>query len=274
MLDQAVRFLSQRVKARPQTAVILGSGLGGVAAGLEGTVSIPCSEIPGWPLPAAAGHEGAVRFGSLAGRSVAVVAGRVHLYEGYTAQQVVFGVRVLGRLGVRQLILTNAAGALNPSYTPGQFVLLSDHINLLGVNPLAGPESDPPGSRFTDMTEAYSARLRALAQQCARELKIELAEGVYAAVQGPSYETPAEVRYLRAIGADLVGMSTTLEVIAARRLGVEVLGISCVANLAAGVAATPLSHEEVLKTGRGAATRLSRLLSLVIAQLDSTSLGK
>lgn len=196
------------------------------------------------------------------------MAGRVHLYEGYSPAEVVFGVRVLGALGVRGIVLTNAAGGINLSYTRGALVLIADHINLQGSNPLVGPNCDPLGPRFPDMSEAYSVRYREQAQQVAGELGIELREGVYAALLGPSYETPAEIRYLRAIGADLVGMSTVPEAIAANHMGMRVLGISCVTNMAAGVLPQKLSHAEVLETGEMVRGTFVRLLKALLPRLE------
>jgi purine-nucleoside phosphorylase len=203
----------------------------------------------------------------LAGIPVAALAGRAHLYEGYTPQQVVYGIRALDLLGVDSVILTNAAGAVNPQLKPGQLALISDHINLLGVNPLTGPNDEAMGPRFPDMSEAYSKRYREQAREAAKTLGIDLPEGVYAAVPGPSYETPAEIRYLRVIGADLVGMSTVLETIAANHMGVKVLGISCVTNYAAGVTDKKLDHAEVLATGERVRDTLTALLKAVIPRL-------
>jgi purine-nucleoside phosphorylase len=201
------------------------------------------------------------------------MAGRAHLYEGYRPDQVVFGVRVLGRFGVRALVLTNAAGGINPAFRRGLLVLISDHINLQGANPLVGPNEESLGPRFPDMTEAYSARLREIAREAAAELNIPVAEGVYAAMLGPSYETPAEIRFLRTIGADLVGMSTVPEVIAARHMGLSVLAISCVTNMAAGLAPGPLSHREVLETGEMVRDRLSRLLEALLPRIAAEVRG-
>ncbi len=237
--------------------VVLGSGLGAFADTLEHRIETPYSEISGWPLSTAAGHAGKLVTGRIDNTEVIVLAGRAHLYEGYTAQQVTFGIRELARRGVRALILTNAAGGINAKYKPGDLVLISDHINLLGANPLAGPH-------FIDMTEAYSREYRELAREASGQT---LAEGVYAAVPGPNYETPAEIRYLRAIGADLVGMSTVPETIEANRLGMKVLGISCVTNMAAGILPQKLVHEEVLATGERVKDTLVSLLRAVIPRL-------
>src|SRR5277367_1306505 len=204
-MESAVAYIRSVTVREPHVAVVLGSGLGAFADELEDPISIPYSAIPGWPVSTAAGHSGKLLFGKLDKLDVAVMAGRAHLYEGYTPAQVTMGVRVLHRLGVRSIVFTNAAGGINLSYSQGGLVLISDHINLQGSHPLIGPNDDAEGPRFPDMTEAYSSAYRTKAHQVAQELKIHLAEGVYAALTGPSYETPAEIRYLRAIGADLVG---------------------------------------------------------------------
>lgn len=266
-LEDAVEHLRGRCSLRPRAGVVLGSGLDGFAARLSERCEIPYGEIPHWPVSTAEGHAGRLILGRLADLEVAVMAGRAHLYEGYRPEQVVFGVRVLGRLGARVLVLTNAAGGINPAFRRGLLVLISDHINLQGSNPLVGPNDDTLGPRFPDMTEAYPAHLRRVARETAAALGIPLAEGVYAAMLGPSYETPAEIRFLRTIGADLVGMSTVPEVIAARHMGIPVLAISCVTNMAAGLAPGPLSHSEVLETGRMVRDQLERLLEALLPRL-------
>lgn len=269
MIDGAAALLANRLGARrPAVAVVLGSGLGGFANELSDRVEIPYGDIPGWPVSTAVGHAGRLVLGELEKLEIAVMAGRVHLYEGYTPQQVTFGVRVLGKLGVRSMVLTNAAGGINLALERGGLVLLSDHINLQGANPLAGPNDDALGPRFPDMSEAYSVRYREIAREVARGLGISLSEGVYAGLLGPSYETPAEIRYLRAIGADLVGMSTVAEVIAANHMGLKVLGISCVTNMAAGILAQKISHEEVLETGEMVRGTLIRLLKALLPRLQ------
>jgi purine-nucleoside phosphorylase len=246
----AIEYLDSRLKVRPRTAVVLGSGLGDFANELDNRIEIPYGEIPGWPPSTAQSHAGKLIVGTLAGQPLAVMAGRNHLYEGYSPAQVTFGVRVLAKLGVRSLVLTNAAGGINLNYGKGALVIISDHINLQGSNPLVGANDDSCGPRFPDMTEAYDAGYRRVALEAAAKLGVEMPEGVYAAVLGPSYETPAEIRCLRAIGADLVGMSTVPETIVANHMGVKVLAISCVTNMAAGVLPVKLSHEEVLEVGR------------------------
>ncbi len=250
-----------------KVGVVLGSGLGAFAETLEDRVETPYSAIPGWPASTAVGHAGKLVEGRIGSTDVLVLAGRAHLYEGYTAQQVAFGVRELARRGVRSLVLTNAAGAINMDYQPGQLVLIADHINLLGANPLTGPNDDSLGPRFPDMSEAYSREYREIARQEAAELGVTLDEGVYAAVPGPSYETPAEIRYLRIIGADLVGMSTVPETIAANYLGMKVLAISCVTNMAAGILPHKLAHEEVLEIGAAVRDTLMKLLRAVLPRL-------
>jgi purine-nucleoside phosphorylase len=263
----AAEYIESRITVEPRVAVVLGSGLGGFADAIENPSIVQYKDIPEWPRSTAVGHAGQFIAGTVAGIPVAALAGRAHLYEGYTPQQVVYGIRALDRLGVDALILTNAAGAVNPQLKPGHLALISDHINLLSANPLTGPNDEAMGPRFPDMSEAYSSRYRELAREAAKTLGIELAEGVYAAVPGPSYETPAEIRYLRAIGADLVGMSTVLETIAANHMGMKVLGISCVTNYAAGVTDKKLDHSDVLATGERVRDTLTTLLNAVIPRL-------
>lgn len=247
---------------------MLGSGLGAFTEELAGRIEVPYREIPHWPESTAIGHAGKLVFGKLDTLEVAVMSGRVHLYEGYTPAQAVFGVRVLGKLGVRAMVFTNAAGGINLSYQRGGLVLITDHINLQGSNPLAGPNDESLGPRFPDMSEAYSKRYREIALETASELGIELAEGVYAAVLGPSYETPSEIRYLRSVGADLVGMSTVPEVIAANHMGIKILAVSCVTNMAAGILPQKISHEEVLETGAMVRETLVRFLKAVLPRLE------
>lgn len=261
---RAVSFLRERGVGAPREAVILGSGLQERWPGFSASLEVSYNEIPGWPAGSAPGHSGVLLAGKLAGREILLLFGRAHLYEGLSARELAFPVSAVAGLGAARLFVTCAAGAVNPDFSPGDLVLITDHINLQGANPLAGPAADLPGPRFTDMTEAYSPRLRRLARTAAGRLGMNLREGVYAAVIGPSYETPAEVRYLRTIGADLVGMSTVPEVIAARRLGLDVLGVACVTNRAAGLAPAGLSHDEVLIAGRRVQPALAALLSAVI----------
>ena len=266
-MQAAVSYIRSVTVREPHVAVVLGSGLGAFADELADPVSIPYAAIPGWPASTAAGHSGKLIFGKLGKLDVVVMAGRAHLYEGYTSAQVTFGVRVLHHLGVRSGVFTNAAGGISLSYQQGALVLISDHINLQDSNPLIGPNDDSQGPRFPDMTEAYSSAYRTKAHQVAHELKIQLNEGVYAALTGPSYETPAEIRYLRAIGADLVGMSTVPEVIVANYLGMRVLAISCVTNMAAGISPQKINHEEVLETGRKVRDTLIRFLKALLPRL-------
>jgi purine-nucleoside phosphorylase len=270
MTAEAISYLKGRMGARrPRIAVVLGSGLGAFADELANRLEVPYSEIPHWPVSTAVGHAGRLVFGNLGDLEIVAMAGRVHLYEGYSPQQVTFGIRVLAGLGVSSMVFTNAAGGINLKLGRGGLVLISDHINLQGSNPLVGPNDDSLGPRFPDMSEAYSARYREIARQAGQELGIELSEGVYAAVSGPSYETPAEIRYLRAIGADLVGMSTVPEAIVANHMGVRVLGISCVTNMAAGILAQRIQHEEVLETGAMVRDTLVRLLKAVLPRLEA-----
>jgi purine-nucleoside phosphorylase len=259
--------LESTIAVRPRIAVVLGSGLGAFAGALENPIAIPYRNIPDWPVSTAIGHEGKLVTGTIDGLPVAALAGRVHLYEGYTAQQVVFGIRTLARLGVEAVVLTNAAGGINAAYRPGQLVLISDHINLTGQNPLTGANDDSWGPRFPDMSEAYSKSFREIARKAGSEMNLDLAEGVYAAVPGPSYETPAEIRYLRTIGADLVGMSTVPETIAANYAGMKVLGISCVTNFAAGITDQKLDHKEVLEVGAKIKDTMVELLRKVLPRL-------
>jgi purine-nucleoside phosphorylase len=250
-----------------RVGIVLGSGLGGFADSLEHRFETPYSEIAGWPPSTAVGHAGKLVTGRIGQTEVIVLSGRAHFYEGYSSAQVTFGVRELARRGVEHLVLTNAAGGINPNYQPGELVLVSDHINLMGINPLTGPNDPSQGPRFPDMTEAYSLEYREIARQAGAELGMNLQEGVYAGMHGPSYETPAEIRYLRTIGADLVGMSTVPEVIVANYLGMKVLAISCVTNMAAGMLPQKLVHEEVLATGERARDTLLRLLNAVVPRL-------
>ncbi|HYW45103.1 MAG TPA: purine-nucleoside phosphorylase [Bryobacteraceae bacterium] len=267
MIDKAGDYIQNRIARRPEIGVVLGSGLGAFAEELTGSVEIPYSEIPGWPPSTAVGHAGKLIVGSLGPAAVAVMSGRAHLYEGNTAAQVVLGVRVLHSLGVKSIVFTNAAGGINLALERGGLVLISDHINLQGTSPLVGPNDDRLGPRFPDMSDAYSRAFREIAKLVAAEQCIPIAEGVYAAMLGPSYETPAEIRYLRAIGADVVGMSTVLEAIAANHMGMRVLGISCVTNMAAGILPQKIHHEEVLETGLMVRDTLVRYLKALLPRL-------
>lgn len=262
-----MRRIRRESDLEPRVGMILGSGLGGLADELEDRVEIPYGAIPGWPASTAAGHAGLLVLGAVDGVPVAVLKGRAHLYEGVPAQQVVFGVRVLGRLGVRTLVVTNAAGAINESFRPGTLVVVSDHVNLLGTSPLVGPNDDSLGPRFPDLGDAYDPVLRGRAHEAAAALGLELGEGVYGAWLGPQFETPAEIRFMRAIGCDLAGMSTVPEVIAARHMGARCLGISVVTNMAAGLEDGRLDHEAVLSVAGEAEPRLTRLLRELLPSL-------
>jgi purine-nucleoside phosphorylase len=279
-VTEAAAFLKARLGAlEPRVGIVLGSGLGAAAEAVANPVIVPYSEIPHFPQSTVEGHSGRMVAGLLSGSPVIIMQGRVHFYEGYTPLQVTFPMRVLGALGVRAVVLTNAAGGIEASYHVGQLVALADHINMMGWNPLTGPNEPRfgfrPGAglRFFDMTEAYSKELRELAKAAAAEEGFTLQEGVYLATQGPSFETPAEIRTFRALGVTLVGMSTVPETIVARHMGIEVLGISCVTNLAAGLGATPLSHEEVFEAGRRVekqlATFLERLVPRIAARVET-----
>lgn len=258
---------SAKLTRAPDLAVVLGSGLGDFAAGLQSPIHIPYKELPHWPQSGVIGHEGALVLGSSAGRQVAALAGRVHFYEGYDLRTVTFAIRALGLLGVKTVILTNAAGGVNTRFSQGALMVIDDHINLMGGNPLVGPNDDRLGSRFPDMTNVYSARLRNLADRAAAAIGMTLSHGVYVGLLGPSYETPAEIRYLRTIGADAVGMSTVPEAIVAHHMGLEVLGVSCITNMAAGVLPHPLNHDEVLETTRRVRGQFIALLEGIIARL-------
>jgi len=269
-LDDAFAVIAGRTSLRPEVGIVLGSGLGGFADAIEEPVEIPYGEIPGWPMSTAVGHAGTLVLGAFGGVPVAVLKGRAHLYEGHPPAKVAFGVRVLGRLGVHSLVLTNACGALDSAVVPGSLVAISDHLNLQGSSPLVGPNDDALGPRFPDMSDAYDPVHRALAREAAKRLGLALGEGVYAAWLGPAFETPAEIRMLRTLGADLVGMSTVPEVLAARHMGIRCLALACVTNAAAGVLDEPIDHERVLEVGAGAAVDLVALLREVIPALGSS----
>ena len=263
----AARFIQKKIRLRPRIALVLGSGLGAFADEFARASKIPYAKIPHFPVSTAIGHAGQLVAGLVEGVEVFAMQGRVHLYEGYAVNDVVFPVRVFARLGVKALILTNAAGGIQKELTQGRLVVIRDHINLQGVNPLQGPNEVRFGPRFPDLSAAYDPEFRALAHAAGKKLGLELGSGVYAALAGPSYETPAEIRYLRTIGADLVGMSTVPEVIAARHSGMRVLGISCVTNPAAGVLDRPLDHQEVLETAERVKGEFMGLLRMVIPDL-------
>ena len=271
-IEAAAELIRGRTPVRPKVGVVLGSGLGAFADLLQHSVRIPYRDIPGLPVSTAVGHAGELVLGSIgangkAAADLAVMSGRFHLYEGYTAQQVVSGIRLFRELGVTKVVLTCAAGGMRLDYAEGALVLISDHINLQGANPLVGANNPQLGPRFPDMTDAYSTRLRQLALATAADLLIPLPEGVYAGVLGPNYETPAEIRFLQTIGGDLVGMSTVAEAIAANHLGMDVLGIACVTNLAAGLAPGKLMHDEVLAIAQRVSGTFLKLLSTLIPKI-------
>ena len=268
-IDTAVRRIREASSLEPVVGIVLGSGLGGLADEVQGRIEIPYDRIPGWPVSTAVGHAGVLTLGTIDGVPLAVMRGRAHLYEGTGADRAVFGIRVLARLGIRTLVVTNAAGAIDESYRPGMLVLISDHVNLMGTSPLVGPNDDALGPRFPDMSDAYDPELRGIAREAAARLGVEVGEGVYAAWLGPQFETPAEIRFMRAIGGDLAGMSTVPEVIAARHLGIRCLGISVVTNMAAGMVEGKLGHEEVLAVGAEAQPRLTALVRELLPALAS-----
>jgi purine-nucleoside phosphorylase len=260
----AVRAVCGRL---PETAIVLGSGLGDFADTLSAAAVTPYTALPHWPASNVVGHAGRLVVGNVAGKRVAALSGRAHFYEGHDLATVVFATRVMGQLGVKQIILTNAAGGINTGFAQGALMIIDDHINLLGSNPLVGPNDERLGPRFPDMSEVYSRRLRRVADDVARARGVEVEHGVYVAVHGPSYETPAEIRAFRAIGADAVGMSTVPEAIAARHMGMDVLGISCITNMAAGVLPQPLVHDEVVATARRVRGSFISLIEGIIERL-------
>jgi len=270
LAEAAAQFVLSRTSLRPRIGLVLGSGLGGFADSLTDGTPVPYADIPAFPRSTAIGHAGRMVIGKAGDVAVAAMQGRVHLYEGYSAQEITFPIRVFARMGVRAVILTNAAGGIDRGYSQGALVLIRDHINLQGTNPLVGLNDDRFGVRFPDMTRAYERDYREIAREEGAKLKIYLHEGVYAALSGPSYETPAEIEYLRRIGADLVGMSTVGEVIAARHMGIKVLAISCVTNMAAGILDQPLSHDEVMETGERVKTTFESLLKAVLPRIATS----
>ena len=264
-LDEAAGVVRGRTALRPSIGVVLGSGLGAFADALEDAVAVPFGEIPHFPASTVVGHSGALVVGRSRGVPVAVMKGRVHFYEGYSLDEVVFPVRVLGRLGVKTLVLTNAAGAINSAFAPGDLMVIEDHLDLLG-NPLLGPNEEALGPRFPDLSEAYDRGLRDVAEAACRGAGVRCHRGVYVALTGPSYETPAEIRMFRTLGADAVGMSTVPEVIAARHMGMRVVGLSCLTNMAAGVTDRKLDHREVLETGERVKAALLEVLARVVTE--------
>jgi purine-nucleoside phosphorylase len=266
-VETSAATVRSRCGALPETAIVLGSGLGDFAGTLVDAVTMPYGDLPYWPASRVVGHEGQLVIGNVGGTRVAALSGRAHFYEGHDLGTVVFATRVMGRIGVRRLILTNAAGGINTGFAKGALMIIDDHINMLGSNPLIGMNDDRFGTRFPDMSEVYSARLRRIADDAARAKGVPVSHGIYIAVHGPSYETPAEIRFFRTIGADAVGMSTVPEAIAARHLGIEVLGISCITNMAAGVLPQPLVHEEVMETARRVRGSFIALLEAIVERL-------
>jgi purine-nucleoside phosphorylase len=268
MAEHAARFIRARARAEVRVALVLGSGLGAFADALEGAEAISYSEIPGFARPTVEGHAGRLVLGRVGGVGVAAMQGRFHFYEGYKLEEVTFPVRALALLGASSLVLTNAAGGLNNSFEQGSLVLISDHLNLMGANPLLGPNDARFGPRFPDMTEVYDREYQDAAIAEAHAMGLELRRGIYAALSGPSYETPAEIRMLRLLGADAVGMSTVPEAIVARQMGLRVLGVSCITNMAAGVLDKPINHEEVIETGERVRETFAELLTRVIPRLQ------
>ena len=264
---EAAAEVRRLAPAPPEVALVLGSGLGGFARRVQGAVSVPYASLPHWPVSGVVGHEGRLVLGAVGSRPVAVASGRVHAYEGHDLKTVTFPIRVLALAGVRVLVLTNAAGGINPSFSQGALMAIDDHINLTGLNPLSGPNDERFGPRFPDMSEVYSRRLRRAADAAAAALGISLMHGVYVGLAGPSYETPAEIRFLRTIGADAVGMSTVPEAIVARHMGVEVVGLSCITNMAAGILPQPLVHEEVMATAARVREQFEALLEGLLGRV-------
>ena len=265
--EQAARTIRSRTSLEPRVALVLGSGLGGFADEFAEAVAIPYGEIPGFATSTAEGHAGRLVIGKVGLVPVIAMQGRVHFYEGYTLEEVTFPIRVFKLLGIKRLILTNAAGGIDIELSQGALMVISDHLNLMGVNPLRGPNDERFGPRFPDLSEAYSRDLQQQAVEVARTLGVEIRRGIYAALAGPSYETPAEIHMLRACGADAVGMSTVPETIVARQMGIDVLGISCITNMAAGSSDEPINHAEVMETGRRVRDTFTKLLRGVISQL-------
>jgi len=266
-VDASAAMVRSRCSALPETAIVLGSGLGDFAGTLADAITMPYGDLPYWPASRVVGHEGQLVIGNVGGTRVAALSGRVHFYEGHDLGTIVFATRVMRRIGVRRLILTNAAGGINTGFAQGALMIIDDHINMLGSDPLIGMNDDRFGTRFPDMSEVYSARLRRIADAAARAKGVPVSHGIYIAVHGPSYETPAEIRFFRTIGADAVGMSTVPEAIAARHMGIEVLGISCITNMAAGVLPQPLVHDEVMETARRVRGSFIALLEGIVERL-------
>jgi purine-nucleoside phosphorylase len=266
-VSEAAAVVRARIGQVPDVAIILGSGLGDFASALGDAVVMPYGDLPHWPVSRVIGHDGKLVVGTTRGRRIAALAGRCHLYEGHDVRTVSFAVRVLGVLGIKTLIVTNAAGGINTGFSQGALMVIDDHVNLMGTNPLIGGNDERFGPRFPDMTEVYSTRLRGIADRVGNANGLLLPHGIYIALLGPSYETPAEIRYLRTIGGDAVGMSTVPEAIVARHMGIDVLGISCITNMAAGVLDKPLDHAEVMETARRVRGQFIALLEGIVEQL-------
>lgn len=266
-IEEAAEMLRSSLQGEPEIGLILGSGLGVLADLIEQPQILKYSDIPNFPVSTVEGHAGEFVFGTIQGKRVLMMKGRFHMYEGYDVETVTFPIRVMRMLGVSKLVVTNAAGGINTDYASGELMLIRDHINMTFRNPLIGPNLEQFGARFPDMSEAYSARMREVAKQTAAELGVRLQEGVYVGLLGPSYETPAEIRMMRTLGADAVGMSTVPEVIAARHAGIEVLGISCISNMASGILQQPLSHAEVMETTERVKDKFLKLVMAVIPKL-------
>jgi purine-nucleoside phosphorylase len=267
--ERAAQTIRARVNQEPSIAVVLGSGLGDFADEFQNAVTIPYAEIPGFPTSTAQGHAGRLVAGTVEGVPVLAMQGRVHYYEGYSLDEVTFPVRTFGLFGIKTVILTNAAGGIDSDLSQGSLMVISDHLNLMGINPLRGPNDERLGPRFPDMTEVYSRELQELATAAAQAMEINLRRGVYAGLAGPSYETPAEIHMLRGFGADAVGMSTVPEAIVARHMGMQVLGISCITNMAAGISDQLINHEEVMETGKRVRDTFARLLGRLIVTLPA-----
>jgi purine-nucleoside phosphorylase len=267
-IKQAAAFIEEKVSFTPQIGLILGSGLGVLAEEIEDPIRISYSDIPGFPVSTVEGHAGQFVFGTLQGKKVAAMQGRFHYYEGYSMDKVTFPVRVMKEIGIESLIVTNAAGGVNTSFEAGDLMIITDHINNMGTNPLIGPNDNEFGVRFPDMSEAYSKRLRQLAKDTGVELNLSIQEGVYVGNTGPVYETPAEIRMIRTLGGDAVGMSTVPEVIVARHAGIEVLGISCISNMAAGILDQPLTHHEVIETTEKVKANFLSFVKTIVSKMN------
>ena len=266
--EHATRIIRSRISVEPRIAIVLGSGLGGFADDFDEAVAIPYEDIPGFMRSTAQGHAGRLVIGKVDSIPVLAMQGRVHYYEGYSLEEVTFPIRVFNLLGIKTLVLTNAAGGINVQLTQGALMVISDHLNLMGVNPLRGPNDERFGPRFPDMTAVYSPELQALVIEESKAINVEVRRGIYGALSGPSYETPAEIHLLRNLGADAVGMSTVPEAIVARHMGIEVLGISCITNMAAGISDEPINHEEVMATGDRVRATFTELLQRVIGAIN------